>query len=67
MYFPDIDPQSGELQSLTITPMHIARFRLHQPAQEDADWLRDRLDRECRALGTRVAFTKDGRLTLRWQ
>lgn len=67
MYFPDFDPRSGELRSLTMIPMHIAKFRLNRVAARDADWLRSRLDRECRVLGTGVEAARDGRLTLRWQ
>ncbi|WP_148203028.1 CapA family protein [Thiobacillus denitrificans] len=66
MYFLEIDGASGRLRGLEMTPMQIRRFRLGFAAADDAAWLRGRLDREGRMLGTRVEPGPDGRLELRW-
>ena len=66
MYFLEIDGASGRLLGLEMTPMQIRRFRLGFAAADDAAWLRGRLDREGRMLGTRVEPGPDGRLELRW-
>lgn len=66
MYFPSLDPTSGRLVSLQITPLRMRRFQLHRATEADTRWLRDRLNREGEALGTRVREAAHGSLTLRW-
>ena len=66
MYFPTVDPQSGALISLHMTPMQIRNFRLNRPTQNDAAWLCHTLDRESRKLGARVEPAEEGRFELRW-
>ena len=66
MYFPNLDPESGELIELRLVPMHIRNFRLNRPSRSDAKWLQVILDRECRKLGTRVDLGEDGKMSLRW-
>lgn len=58
MYFADVDPGTGALADLTVTPLAIRRFRLTRPSAIDADWLRETLTRESRPFG--VAFAADG-------
>lgn len=66
MYFASVEPGSGALSSLRMTPMRIRRFRLERASEPDAHWLRDTLDRACARLGTRVDLEPDGMLTLGW-
>jgi poly-gamma-glutamate synthesis protein (capsule biosynthesis protein) len=60
MYFPEIDPATGRLVGLDMTPLQIRRLRLNRARPADADWLARTLDRESRKLGTRVARTAEG-------
>ena len=39
MYFPALDPRSGDLRELRLVPMRIHRFRLERAASQDAAWL----------------------------
>ena len=66
MYFPTLDG-SGRLASLQMAPMRIRQFRLHRAPEEDAEWLAERLDRECRKLGTRAELDEKGSIVLRWE
>ena len=43
MYVPDLDPETGELVDLHLTPLQIRRMQLVHPSVEDRDWLRERL------------------------
>jgi poly-gamma-glutamate capsule biosynthesis protein CapA/YwtB (metallophosphatase superfamily) len=54
MYFADLDPAGGSLHALTLVPLQIKNFRLSVPSPQDIDWIRQRLDEECRQFGTRV-------------
>jgi poly-gamma-glutamate synthesis protein (capsule biosynthesis protein) len=65
-YFATLEP-SGELARLELTPFRIRRFRLERVGGDDAAWLRDTLDRECRELGTSLELTPDRTLALRWR
>lgn len=67
MYFPRLDPASGRLEHLTLTPTRMERFRIHRANEAEAHWLQDMLNREGQALGTQVDMQDDGRLALRWQ
>ena len=64
MYFPTIEPGSGELLALTMTPMQVQRMRLDSAASDAAAWLEATLDRECQSLGTRIARGSNGMLLL---
>ena len=66
MYFPELDPASGDLRALEAVPMRIRRFRLERAAHDDVSWLRGTLEREGRALGTHVAVSEQGTLALQW-
>jgi poly-gamma-glutamate synthesis protein (capsule biosynthesis protein) len=66
MYFPEVDPATGNLCALQAVPMRIRRFRLERARGEDASWLCRTLDREGRALGTHVTADDDGTLALHW-
>jgi poly-gamma-glutamate capsule biosynthesis protein CapA/YwtB (metallophosphatase superfamily) len=67
MYFPLLDPASGDLRELRAVPMRIRRFRLERADAEGASWLRRTLEREGAALGTRVETDEQGMLSLCWQ
>jgi poly-gamma-glutamate capsule biosynthesis protein CapA/YwtB (metallophosphatase superfamily) len=66
MYFPSVDPQTGKLITLVMTPMQIRKFRLNQPTEQDRSWLGARLDRECHRFGAKVGAAEGGRFALRW-
>jgi len=67
MYFVKLDVVTGRLLALEMTPLEIKRFRLHKADAQDAHWLRDRLDREGKRLGTRVQLGANNRLALQWR
>lgn len=67
MYFLSVDPDGGELKSLTMTPMRIRNFRLNHPSPQDVEWLAALLDRESHRFGTEVEADEEGRLHLRWK
>lgn len=66
MYFPSLDPGSGELRHLALVPLRMRRFRLERAGAEEAQWLARTLTREGRAYGTRVEMDGDGTLSVRW-
>jgi poly-gamma-glutamate synthesis protein (capsule biosynthesis protein) len=67
MYFVRMDPLTGYLVDLQMTPMQIKYFRVNRASREDALWIRDISIREGRKLGTRVVLNKDNTLTLQWE
>ncbi len=66
MYFPTLDRPSGRLMDLTLTPTQVRRFRIARAGPEGVDWFEATLNREGRALGTRVERRPEQRLALRW-
>jgi poly-gamma-glutamate capsule biosynthesis protein CapA/YwtB (metallophosphatase superfamily) len=66
MYFVSVEPSTGKLVHLQMTPMQIKHFRANRASSADALWLRDILNREGKKLGTRVEMSQDYTLTLRW-
>jgi poly-gamma-glutamate synthesis protein (capsule biosynthesis protein) len=66
MYFAACDWATGRLVDLELVPLQIRRFQLARPSSQDADWLRQRLDREYRPFGARVGAKADGRFSLSW-
>lgn len=67
MYFADINPTSGDLVKLTLSPMTIRRFQLHQASPEDAGWFGATMTRESRKFGVHLAEAPDGRLSASWK
>jgi poly-gamma-glutamate capsule biosynthesis protein CapA/YwtB (metallophosphatase superfamily) len=65
LYFPEL-AATGELRRFTLVPFRIRRFRLERPTRDDADWVAERMDRECGRLDARVERRPDGRLELLW-
>lgn len=66
MYFVTLEPQRGALQRLEMVPLQRRRFSLHRTSGEDIEWLRDTLNREGAALGTRVTKNQHDALLLSW-
>ena len=66
MYFVTVDPSTGKLQRLVMTPFEIQRFRLKHVSRRDAAWLRDRLSREGKQTATELTLTDDNRFVLQW-
>ena len=66
MYFPSVDPATGELEELRLVPMEIRRMRLHRAGPEDAGWLRRTLERESERFGVSFTPTESGDLLARW-
>jgi poly-gamma-glutamate synthesis protein (capsule biosynthesis protein) len=66
MYFVTVDPTSGALVEVGITPLQVRRFRLIRPSPEDVDWLQRRLDEQARSFETSVISAPGGRLALSW-
>lgn len=64
MYFVNVDPSTGKLVHLRMTPLKIKRFKLNRASREEATWLLERLNREGKKFGTRVGLKKDNTLIL---
>ncbi len=67
MYFPTVEPATGRLVGLRMTPMRIRKMRLNRASPLEAKWLADRLTQVAGAFGSRVEPAADGRLLLRWE
>jgi poly-gamma-glutamate capsule biosynthesis protein CapA/YwtB (metallophosphatase superfamily) len=65
LYFPRLDPTSGELVELRMAPLQARQMRLHRAFEGDARWLRKVLDKVSRHFGSRIDLGPDGLLTLR--
>jgi poly-gamma-glutamate capsule biosynthesis protein CapA/YwtB (metallophosphatase superfamily) len=66
MYFASMDPSSGKLVQLQMTPTQIKHFKVNRTSRDDALWLAHTLNREGRRFGTRVKLDEDNILTLFW-
>jgi poly-gamma-glutamate synthesis protein (capsule biosynthesis protein) len=64
MYFPSVNPLTGELVRLRMIPMRIQRFRLRKASFAEGEWLRDVLNREGLQFDTRVKLQMDQSLEL---
>jgi len=67
MYFPVVDPADGRLLRLSLKPTRIRRFQVQRAAPQEAAWQSAVLDREGRALGTRVVSDGEGGLEVVWE
>jgi poly-gamma-glutamate synthesis protein (capsule biosynthesis protein) len=67
MYFPTMDPGTGKLIQLQMTPTQIKYFKVNRASRDDTLWLSDTLNREGKRVGTRVELDEDNRLTLFWE
>jgi len=66
MYFASIDPSTGRLIQLVMTPTQIKHFRVNRTSKDDALWLANILNREGEKCNTRVELDEDNLLTLSW-
>jgi poly-gamma-glutamate synthesis protein (capsule biosynthesis protein) len=67
MYFVSVEPATGKLISVHMTPTQIKNFKINRASQTDSLWLRDVLNREGKKLGTRVKLNDDNTLFLQWE
>ena len=66
MYFPAIDPVSGDLLSMKLVPMQIKNIRLNDVSSSDAVWMQNLLNREGKKFGTSFKLNEDGTLSMFW-
>jgi poly-gamma-glutamate capsule biosynthesis protein CapA/YwtB (metallophosphatase superfamily) len=64
MFFPSLDPETGRLVTLQVTPMQIRKLRLQRASAADTRWLCDTLNRISHPFGVRLTRMTDGVLTL---
>ncbi len=67
MYFASMDPLTGKLIDLQMTPTQIKYFKVNRASTLDSLWLRDILDREGESFGTRVELSQENSLILHWE
>jgi poly-gamma-glutamate synthesis protein (capsule biosynthesis protein) len=66
MYFPELDPATGQLKQLELVPTRIQNFRLQRAAPAETLWLKEALNRDRRELGTRVV-REGSKLVVTWE
>lgn len=66
MYFASVDPSTGKLARLQMTPTQVRNFRILKATPDDVQWLQSLLNREGKKFGTRVNLLKDHSLKLEW-
>jgi poly-gamma-glutamate synthesis protein (capsule biosynthesis protein) len=59
MYFVDFNIKPAGLAQLRMVPLQIRNFRLNRSSSADRRWLRQALDRECRAFTHHVVARED--------
>jgi poly-gamma-glutamate synthesis protein (capsule biosynthesis protein) len=64
MFFPSVDPATGRLSALRMTPLQIRKLRLNRASGEDARWLGTTVNRISEPFGSRIGLTPDGALAL---
>jgi poly-gamma-glutamate synthesis protein (capsule biosynthesis protein) len=65
MYFATLSPTTGNLISLSMTPMQIRQMKLNRPPEADCQWLCDTLDRVSAPHGAHVDLLPGRTLKLR--
>ncbi|WP_274534819.1 CapA family protein [Mesorhizobium sp. ORS 3428] len=63
-YFVDLDDMSHHLLSFEMVPFRMQKFRLARASDEEAAWLGQTLDRECRRFGGHVRLSESEHNTL---
>ena len=66
MYFPEVNPATGQLTSLELVPTRIKNFRLQRAEAAEAFWLMEALNRTRSELGTRVRREGE-KLVVTWE
>ena len=64
LYFASIEPDSGKLTTLHMTPMRARRMRLDHASYQDSEWLRSTLEHISRRFETPVNLDTDANLTV---
>ncbi|MHA6279109.1 CapA family protein [Salinimicrobium sp. CAU 1759] len=54
MYFPELNPSTGDLVNLEMVPMQIRKLSLHRASKNDAAWLQEVLNRESMKFGVEI-------------
>jgi len=67
MYFARVDPLTGRLLSLDMTPTQVRHFRVNYASPGDAAWLAGVLNREGKRFGTSIEIVEENRLHLQWK
>jgi poly-gamma-glutamate synthesis protein (capsule biosynthesis protein) len=65
LYLVSLHADTGRLSGLRLVPLQARRMRLCPASPEDAEWLRDVLERASRRFGTRLERAPDGALAVR--
>ena len=65
-YFATMDPSTGKLIKMQMTPVQIKNFRINKASKADAYWLREILNREGKKFGNRIELIKDNILIVKW-
>ena len=66
MYFPTLDPETGELLDLELVPSQTKRFRVQRASETDARWLCSILDRQSARFGASAELRPSHRIQVRW-
>ena len=64
MFFPRLDPATGKLEHLEMTPTRMRRFRLERASRNDVRLLAEILNREGRAFHSEFRVTETGTIHL---
>jgi len=67
LYFASIDPATGRLVQLQMTPTQIHHLRINNADTNNTLWLKDMLNREGRQFSTRVKLNAENSLVLEWK
>ncbi|MGK7391626.1 MAG: CapA family protein [Candidatus Cyclobacteriaceae bacterium M2_1C_046] len=65
MYFPIIDPPTGNIVDMKMVPMQIMNFRLNHASHEDAQWLFETLNKESKKFDTELRLNEDYTFSLK--
>ncbi len=65
LYFPSLDPATGQLTHLTMWPMQSRRMRLQHASTADSRWVRQTIEETSRPFATLIVPEPDGSLILR--
>lgn len=66
MYFLNLNTADGTLKSLEMIPTRVRNFRVQRASSEEAQWIKNTLNREGGPLGTHVVMDKNQAIWLRW-
>jgi poly-gamma-glutamate synthesis protein (capsule biosynthesis protein) len=64
MYFAGFDADTGNISKLKIVPMQIKNFKLNYAGRNDADWIKNILNREGKAFDTEFKLLSDNSIEL---